>query len=161
MSLRRAPYAMQLTDYDYALPRIAGGKIKFYDVFDPAYIQAMADLIPNAIKKNPFVEESLTDPWCIGYFIDNELNYGNRGRQIFGDIVLKSPAKQAAKREFVNDLRAKYGSVEKLNASWETNYADWDALLAGVEVPASKGYKADSNVFFEKAVDQYFRLCRD
>ena len=161
MSLRRAPYAMQLTDYDYALPRIAGGKIKFYDVFDPAYIKAMADLIPNAIKKNPFVEESLTDPWCIGYFIDNELNYGNRGRQIFGDIVLKSPAKQAAKREFVNYLRAKYGSVEKLNTSWKTNYDGWDALLAGVEVPGSKGYKADSDVFFEKAVDQYFRLCRD
>ncbi len=161
MSLRRAPYAMQLTDYDYALPRIAGGKIKFYDVFDPAYVKAMADLIPNAIKKNPFVEESLTDPWCIGYFIDNELNYGNRGRQIFGDIVLKSPAKQAAKREFVRDLRAKYDTIEKLNASWKTDYAGWDALLERTDVPESKGYKADSNVFFEKAVDQYFRLCRD
>jgi len=156
------PYTLQLSDYNAKLP-VVPGNLKFYDVFDPAYIEAMENLIPNAAQRNPAVEKSLTDPYCIGYFIDNELNYGNRGRQIFGDSVMKSPAHQAAKQEFADDMRAKYGSIEKLNASWETNYADWDAFLAADAAPSpdAKGYRADSNAFFEKAVDQYFRLCRD
>src|SRR5690606_13302403 len=78
-----------------------------------------------------------------------------------GDHVLRSPAKQAAKIEFVNDLKAQYAEIGKLNAAWETDYADWDALLNGTDVPASKGFRADSGVFFQKAVDRYFRLCRD
>ncbi len=161
MDLGRTPYTLQLADYNTRLPRIAGSDLKFYDVFDPAYISAMKNLVANAARRNPEVTRSLTDPMCIGYFIDNELNYGNRGRQVFGDHVLKSPAKQAAKKEFINDLKAKYKDIAALNAAWEMDYADWEALLAGTDVPAAKGYREDSGVFFRKAVDQYFRLCRD
>lgn len=157
----RVPYTLQLTDHNPKLPQIAGAKLKFYDVFDPAYIQAMKTLVSSAAAKRPEVAKSLTDPLCIGYFIDNELNFGNRGRQTFGDSVLKSPAQQAAKREWVNDLKSRYGKIEKLNRAWETTYADWDAVLAGSDVPQSKAYLADSDRFFVKAVEQYFRLCRD
>lgn len=162
IDIGKTPYTLQLMDFDRSLPRIQGGKLKFYDVFDPAYIEAMKNLIPNAAKKNPVVEKSLTDPLCIGYFIDNELNYGNRGRQILGDAVLKSPATQAAKQEFVKDLKAKYTDIAALNKAWQTDYASWDALLEGTEfVPNSDGFRADSNAFFHKAVDQYFRLGRE
>ncbi len=154
------PYTLQLSDYNAKLPVIPGG-LKFYDVFDPVYIDAMKNLVDNAARRNPAVEKSLNDPYCIGYFIDNELNYGNRGRQIFGDSVMKAPGDLAAKLELAADMRAKYGTVEKLNASWKTNYADWDAFLNATEAPSSKGFRADSDVFFQKAVDQYFRLCRD
>lgn len=80
---------------------------------------------------------------------------------MLGDDVLRSPASQAAKQEFVGDLKAKYPTIANLNAAWETEYADWDAFLQGTDVPRSKGYQADSDIFFRKAVDQYFRLCRD
>lgn len=163
MLLGKTPYTLQLTDYNPNLPRLAGGKLKFYDVFDPAYIDAMKNLVATAAAKDPAVAKSLTDPLCIGYFIDNEINYGNRGaRQILGDIVLKSPAQQASKTEFVGDLKARHGTIAALNQAWETSYASWEALLAETNtVPDSKGYRTDSNVFFHKAVDQYFRLCRD
>lgn len=163
MLLGKQPYTLQLTDYDRDLARLEGGKLKFYDVFDPGYIDAMKNLVATASAKDPAVAKSLTDPMCIGYFIDNEINYGNRGaRQILGDIVLKSPATQASKKVFVSDLKAKYADIAALNTSWETSYADWDELLDGTEkVPEAKGYRVDSNQFFEKAVDQYFRLCRD
>lgn len=161
MATGQTPYAMQLSDHDARLPKIAGSKLKFYDVFDPAYVKAMKDLLANASRRDPLVAKSVTDPMCIGYFIDNELNYGNRNGQILGDDILKSPAKQAAKREFVADLTAKYKSIEKLNASWKTEYKSWDALLESTELPKTRDYMADSHVFFDKAVDQYFRLCRD
>ncbi len=159
--LGRTPYTLQLTDYNWKFPRIAGSKLKFYDVFDPAYANGMKMLIADNAVKRPEVMKSLTDPMCIGYFIDNELNFGNRkGRQIFGDDVLKSPAKQAAKQEFVNDLRVKYITIERLNGAWETDYPDWSAILNRVTVPKSEGYRTDSDAFFQKAVNEYFRLCQ-
>jgi hypothetical protein len=161
MALGKTPYTLQLTDFDYKMPRIEGSKLKFYDVFDPAYIQKMKTLIASEAAKQPLITKSLTDPMCIGYFIDNELNFGNRGRMTLVDDILKSPAKQAAKQELVRDLTQKYGTIEKLNTAWSTPYADWDALLASTDVPVSAGYKADAQVFFLKAVDQYFRLARE
>jgi len=157
----RLPYTLQLTDFNEKMPRIEGGKLKFYDVFSPAYIQRMTTLLKTEAAQRPEVAKSLTDPLCIGYFIDNELNFGNRGRQMLGDDVMKSPPTQAAKQEWMKDLKAKYSTVEKLNAAWETKYADWPALLNSTDVPESKGFKADSDVFFLKVVDQYFRLCHD
>jgi hypothetical protein len=159
--LGRTPYTLQLTDYDEKMPRIEGAKFKFYDVFDPVYVRRMSTLLKTEAAARPEVAKSLTDPMCIGYFIDNELNFGNRGRQMLGEAVLKSPAKQASKLEWLKDLKARYSTVEKLNTAWGTRYADWDAFLAGVDVPDSKGFKADSDAFFLKTVDQYFRLCRD
>ncbi len=161
MDLGRTPYALQLTDYDWKMPRLAGSKIKFYDVFDPAYIRKFEMLIADAAQRNPIVQKSLTDPMCIGYFIDNELNFGNRSGGTVTDEVMKCPPTQASKLELVSDLKKKYETIGRLNESWKTEYADWDGLLQSVVVPASEGYKADAAVFFKKVVDQYFRLARD
>jgi hypothetical protein len=161
MALGQTPYTLQLTDYDWKMPRIQGSKLKFYDVFDPAYVRKMTNLVALAAAANPQVTRSLTDPMCIGYFIDNELNFGNRGRMTLVDDVLRSPATQASKRVFAGDLKAKYGDISRLNAAWGTAYADWDALLAATAVPDADGYRADAGLFFRKTVDQYFRLAHD
>lgn len=160
MAQGRTPYTLQLAENHNTLPKIAGSKLKFFDVFDPAYAKAIGSLLSK--PATAIIAKSINDPMCIGYFIDNELNYGNRGRQTLGDDVLKSPADQPAKREFLKDLKAKYGTIEKLNAAWKTEHASWDALLEHRDVPADRAaYMPDSQAFFEKAVDEYFRLCRD
>jgi hypothetical protein len=161
MAAGTTPYTLQLTDFDYKMPRIEGSRLKFYDVFDPAYIQKMKTLIQTEAAKQPLVTKSLADPMCIGYFIDNELNFGNRGRMTLVDDILRSPAKQASKQEFARDLGQKYGTIDKLNATWGTTYASWDALLASTDVPTSDSYRADAQMFFLKAVDQYFRLAKE
>ncbi|MBI4977286.1 MAG: beta-galactosidase [Spirochaetes bacterium] len=161
MSTGRIPYTLQISDYNAKLPRIAGSKLKFYDVFDPAYIAAMKTLVSDRAEKHPQTQTSLTDRMCIGYFIDNELDFGNRGRLVFIEDVMKAPARQAAKQQFVSDCRQKYGSIDSLNASWKTGYADWDALLNATDMPKSDAFKDDGKAFHAGAVDQYFRLCRD
>lgn len=157
----RTPYTLQLTDYDNRMPKIAGSKVKFYDVFDPKYVEKMKNLVSVASEREPVVAKSLKDPMCIGYWIDNELDFGNRGKMILVDDILKSPAKQAAKQEFIKDLKAKYTDIGALNKAWGTENKDWDALLESTAVPKTEAYAADSKVFFAKIVDQYFRLCRD
>lgn len=161
MRIGKTPYTVQLTDFDYKMPKLAASKRKFYDVFDQAYIDKMKNLMETAARKDPIVTQSLTDPMCIGYWIDNELDFGNRGKLTLPDEVLKSPAKQASKIEFVKNLKAKYGTIDKLNTAWETKHADWDALLNATDVPTTADYKTDAAAFFDHTVDQYFRLCHD
>jgi hypothetical protein len=161
MELDRTPYTLQLTDYDARMPRIEGSKLKFYDVFDPRYIERMRTLVATAAVQRPIVARSLTDPMCIGYFIDNELNFGNRGKLVLVDGILQSPSSQAAKKEFVRTLEEKYKDIDQLNTAWEAKYTSWDALLLSTSVPASDAYKADAADFFRRVVDQYFRLAHD
>lgn len=160
--LGKTPYTLQLTDYDAKLPRVAGSKLKFYDVFDPAYAERMKNLFASSMERDPIYKKSIDDPMCIGYFIDNELNFGNRGaRQTWVDDVVRAPAKQAAKREFMNDVKAKYNSIDKLNTAWQTRYASWDEMLAGTTLPNTPEYRDDADALFRKALDRYFMLARD
>lgn len=157
MERGRIPYTLQLTDFDWKMPTI--GKTKFYDVFDPRYVQRMATLFRDEALKRSLVRTSIDDPYCIGYFIDNEPTFGNHGR--LATEVLKCPATQPAKRELVAWLKGRHARIEDLNAAWRTSHRDWEALLAAQTVPSGTGHQADVRAFSDRMVDRYFQLCRD
>lgn len=159
MELGLTPYTLQLTDYDAKMPRL--GKMKFYDVFDPAYIDKMRNLVDLASKRDPIVQKSLTDPMCIGYFIDNELNFGERSHLPYLNEIMRGPATMPSKLKFAEFLKDRYESIEGLNGSWLTSYKDWEALLASPEVPSGSAYLRDATAFFPVVLEQYFMLCRD
>ncbi|HSH14872.1 MAG TPA: beta-agarase, partial [Verrucomicrobiae bacterium] len=75
--------------------------------------------------------------------------------------ALRSPPEQAAKRELIADLKAKYGDIQALNAAWATRHESWDALLASRELPDAKKSLPDLTSFYEKAARRYFRGVRD
>lgn len=157
----KQPYTLQLTDYDWKMPRLGESKLKFYDVYDKKYIDKMKNLVKIAAERDAIVTKSLTDPMCIGYWIDNELDFGNRGKLTLVNEILKCKPTQAAKQELIRDMKEKYGSIEKLNAAWKTSHKDWDALLASTSIPESEAFNADSAVFAQKMINEYFRLARD
>ncbi len=151
----RTPYTMQLSDFAAGFPRFAGNRIKFYDVFDPQFDVKMGNILRDRAAVDPAIRESLTDPMCIGYFIDNELR--------FNDIipaVMSAVPNQPAKVEFVSDLKKQYSTIQNLNKAWNTNYADWDALAASKEMPKSEAFRTDSEAFYKKFVNRYFAICR-
>ncbi len=161
METGKTPYTLQLTDFNYRMPRYKESKIKFYDVFDPVYAESMRTLLARRAKEDEMTRKSLTDPMCIGYFIDNELNFGNRRAHELFQIVLKTPPAQAAKKELLNDLKTKYKEIGNLNKIWKTAYPSWEALLNSKTVPQGNGYREDANAFLRKAVNRYFELCRE
>ncbi len=69
------------------------------------------------------------DPWCLGYFVGNELSWGDETS--LASAALASPADQPAKKAFLADLKAKYGQIERLNAAWGTRHASWDVAGRG------------------------------
>jgi len=94
---------------------------KFRDPFDPSFREGLRKAMAAQVGG------SAKDPWCLGYFLDNESSWGDEVS--LAVAALQSPPEQAAKRAFVDDLKAKYKTIEALNAEWGTNHASWEALL--------------------------------
>jgi len=152
MLMGKMPYTMPLTDLAKGMPRLP--VVKFYDVFDPEFEVKMGNVLRDRAKVDELVRKSIDDPMCIGYFIDNELQFD----RILGGVLKSEPA-QPAKVEFVKDLKAKYGEVAKLNAAWETDFADWKQVAENKTSPKGKEFRKDADAFLAKFIDRYFATC--
>jgi hypothetical protein len=99
---------------------------KMHDPFDPQF----AIDVRNSL--DPLIQKVKNDPWCIGYFIDNELSWGgggdDGGRYGLAYGALKEDGSSPAKQAFINELKTKYGDITALNKAWGANFANWDAL---------------------------------
>jgi len=137
-------------------PKIAGSQGywgKFDDVFDPQFaLQVNRRVAPAAAA-------CANDPWCIGYFVDNEMSWGDQTALPLA--VLASPATQPSKLAFQSDLEKKYVTIDALNAVWGTSYATWDALLQSQTPPDAGKAKADLDAFGTRLSETYFRTIRD
>jgi glycosyl hydrolase family 42 (putative beta-galactosidase) len=150
---RRTPYVVAVHFGGRELAGSKGYWRRFRDVFDPSFGKALERRL--AREKG----ESANDPWCIGYFVDNELSWGDELSLAVAALV--SPPDQPAKVVFLADLKAKYGTVDKLNQAWGMSYSSWDALRQSRRVPDRTRARADLAAFYTKTAEQYFRTCRD
>ncbi len=125
---------------------------KFHDVFDSSFRKQ----IKRALSDR---QHAINDPWCLGFFIENELSWGAEGSLAIA--TLESPPDQPAKKEFVNDLKAKYSSISALNTVWGTSYSSWKALLKSTDTPNKSKAWADLSAFYAKIVETYFSTVHD
>ncbi len=150
---RKTPYVVAIHFGGVTLQGSEGYWQPFRDVFDPATWTALDDRLKREKGR------SAGDPWCLGYFVDNEISWGDETSIAVG--TLKSPAGQKAKQVFVEDLKAKYGEVAKLNAAWGTAHASWEALLAHRGGPDSARAREDLLRFNDRTAEHYFRTVRE
>ncbi len=125
---------------------------KFHDVFDPEFRKIVK-------RSVGFQKTGAGDPWCIGYFIDNELSWGLVGS--LSVATLESPSIQPAKIEFIKDLKAKYTDIDALNNKWKSYYASWDDMLERTDKPNEELASEDLIAFYEKIADTYFRIINE
>ena len=96
------------------------------------------------------------DPWCLGFFVDNEIAWGEDTS--LAVAALQSPAEQAAKKVFIEDLKAKYGEIAKLNAAWGTQARVVGRAAADREGPGQQEGTADLLAFYTETAEQYFKV---
>lgn len=150
MLLRRTPYTDSIGSWGVKMIEGSEGYWgKFPDVYDASFTAGLRRSMDG--KKST----SANDPWCIGYFSDNEMSWGNEMSLALG--ALKSPPEQAAKREFIADLEKKYGGIEKLNGTWGTSHASWEALRESRTTPDVAKAREDLVAFYVKTAETYFR----
>ncbi len=95
----------------------------FPDVFSPrfaAYCDKRARVVCEPLKD---------DPWLIGYFLDNELEWHPWTTGGLLEATLKKAAAHNAKLKLVECVKAVYPSVAKFNAEWKTNIKNFEELL--------------------------------
>lgn len=151
--MRKTPYVCTIHTGGRTIEGSSGYWGKFYDVFDPGFRRN--------VRRKILAEKGKTvgDPWCIGIFVDNELSWGSETS--LAEAALKSPAGQSAKIEFVNDLKKKYSSIDKLNSTWGAKYSSWEGLLKSTAGPDREKALPDLQAFYTKIAETYFRTIRE
>jgi len=71
-SRREMPYVKTIAHKAKIIQSPWNPKVKIYDVFDPSFRSGLAKSLAREIGK------SANDPWCIGYFVDNEPKLGDK-----------------------------------------------------------------------------------
>lgn len=148
---RRTPYCDR---FELKSPNIEGSHLGWWKFKDPFHPEFRTNFRKQLLAR----KAELDDPWCFGFFVDNEISWGNE--TALAEWTLQSPATQPAKIEMVRQLKEKYGAIAKLNATWQTNYADWDTLLQSQQKPPA-GSKDDCVAFTVVVTEAYFRNIRD
>lgn len=135
------------------------------DVFDPLFEPAAQSAIAKVAQGRS------GDPMLIGYFVDNEIAWGNgtagepRVRYALAYNVLRQNARAPqshAKRAFIALLKSRYPDASKFAAAWGLLLNDWNALDAPLSVPspdpAHPAIAADLSAFLALHADTYFRI---
>jgi len=134
---------------------------KMHDPFDPAFRQDAAAAIRGLAARIK------NDPWCLGWFIDNELSWGgwgdDGGRYGLALGTLAEEGDCHARRALIAQLKSKHTRIETLNAAWGTRFADWDALQKPFKAPEKlpDAIKADLGAFVKAFAREYFLVVRD
>ncbi len=138
---------------------------KMHDPFDPRF----ADHVQSSVQR--VVSRVKGDPWCLGYFVDNELSWGGfgeeGGRYGLGLGALSLPvATSPAKRAILDQLEKKYANISQLNDAWKTKLSGWQALEAPWRPAAEQAawtaaFKRDLGAFVEELARTYFKTVRD
>ncbi|WP_354623094.1 beta-galactosidase [Psychromonas sp. MME2] len=130
-----------------------------HDPFDANFRQSVATMAKKVSG------EVKNDPFCIGYFVDNELSWGNT---VFDAnhfaLALSglrgSAADSPTKAAFDKFLKGKYGSIAKLNSAWGTDIASWETFAKGFNYQGefTENVKADLSDLLYLFADQYFKV---
>lgn len=123
---------------------------KFMDPFNVEFAESVCSQLTAR-------KDQLDDPWCLGFFVDNEIRWGDT--KYLADCTVKAPESQMAKVAMVEWLKGKYSSIAVLNKVWGGRFDSWAALLGNREkVPA--GAEEDLMEFNKLIIRQYFSTVR-
>ena len=148
--MQRTPYTDNLS---VNAPSIRGneGRGRFPDPFDTQFRQSIKASAASA------AQSSGDDPWCLGYFVSNELGWGNETSLSL--IALASPPEQPAKIALVEHLKNKYdGDITKLNNVWQSEFKNWEALLQATERPNEQNAREDLVECYRLIAECYFSV---
>ena len=158
---RRVPYTVALgVGGDHA--RLSSGDDYWsahHDAFDPRFEANVRRSFAGAIS-----DKMRDDPFCLGYFVDNELAWGGgeNPRQrlglAYGALALE--AASPAKAFFVSKLKEKHQTIGTLNAAWNTDLASWQVLEAPYQASdkPSAAMQADLSMFVLEHARKYFSV---
>ena len=147
----RTPY---MDRFEVVATPIAGTKgwWPVMDPFDPSFNASIEKQLTDRKRE-------LEDPWCLGFFVDNEIQWGDETH--LAEVVLSCPPEQMAKQQFLSDLKEKYQTIRSLNKAWKTSFDSWDALLDNRKaIKTNKNNRSDFLAFNQSFIHCYYANIR-
>ncbi|MFQ6132686.1 MAG: LamG-like jellyroll fold domain-containing protein [Armatimonadota bacterium] len=128
----------------------------FPNVFNPAF----ADYCDQ--RAAAVCAPSADDPWLLGYFIDNELEWYGKTHRESGIFVeaWKHPADYSGKQALVSFLQSRHNTIGSFNRLWGTDFVNWEALSRSTEPPSrlDERTEPDWRGFLRLVAEEYFRI---
>lgn len=146
--MRKTPYTITIH------PWSPGVNDNLRDPFNPGFRKNYFRTIEKA------VQDSAGDPWCIGYFVDNELHWEQQPMKVMKKVAF-GPAWMKAKVKFVNMLKKKYGDIGAFNKQVDRDFESWDAVLANKKIYSLAKIKTTCDEFYIEMSRRYFKGVRD
>jgi hypothetical protein len=130
------------------------------DVFDPRF-ERFCDL-----RARERCAPLRDNPWLLGYFLDNELEWWGKHGQPWGVAAetFKRPAESAGKHALVEHLRrAFHDDIAAFNQAFAAKTESFDALLAQTvpPEPATPAAREALEAFVAEAARRYFQITTD
>ena len=149
--VRRTPYGRVF--YPYVGP--INGDARMPDYFNPAFATALTNVLSGPERN---------DPWCIGLYINNELEWTRPSAladpKDVGLTALAAVNTSSAKAAFREQLTNKYVTITALNAQWGTSYSSWtDFLNQRTTFPAGSSGDVDLTAFYRNYAEEFFSKC--
>ena len=129
MALDRTPYVDNF-NLD-GVRKIEGDSKGMWRKFPDVFADDFEDKVLECAHRTR-LEKSRSDPWCIGWFVENELHWG-RGYKSGGDIakaVSSSPEDQPARIEWLRRLRAAHGEDATFASATSEDVRAFEAEVA-------------------------------
>jgi len=156
------------SSHELTLPHMAAAPILYIagydwldgtrsDWFDPAW--------PESVEAEAAALAELADePNILGWFLDNEISWGPdwRGLDTLLQAYLEMDAEAPGKAAAVDFLIEQLGSVEAVNETLGSDFADRDAMLAAtgawdaLDQDSSESEQALTSAFLSMAAEHYF-----
>jgi hypothetical protein len=146
-SLKKTPYTLAV---HYKSKKLSDDKKALPDIFHHSFKDGLRDRLMQ------FSEEA-NDPWCIGFFIDNELDFGTKALQS-GIKILAARKTSSTYLDAINQLKNKYPTIDHLNQSWGTTFPNWNQVTWKKQKTTQK-YKSDLLYLGSRYLDKYFSTC--
>ncbi len=144
-SQNRTPFTASLWPWS---PTIGGDTL--WDVFSPDFEKNFDQGIAEGVK------EHADNPWCIGYFIHNEMGWAGNALGTVSQIFVSD---SFSKHELVRLLRERTPDITDFNRKTGRNFADWNAVDANRENIDLSGVRADAEEFYTRYAERYFQTC--
>ena len=105
------------------------------------------------------------DPWLIGYFLDNELEWFGKNYKSWGlfDEAWKKPASHSAKQAWVDFLKEELKDPAAFKELWGLDVPSFDALaqLTAPAPPLNKRAEDIALRWTRRIAEAYFKACAD
>jgi len=143
-SSNKVPYTITVWHPEARL----NGNEKIINPYNPAFRTAVRDRLAE-------FPDTWDDPFCVGYYVDNELHWGV---PTLFDAGMTDDSDTSAQDAFIAYLQTVYPTIGDLNAAWGTGLGSFSDVGNMDPITIRAIAMSDVNPFYDEWVDTYFRI---